>query len=44
MPKKIFIVDDSITVLQSIRLELEKHGYEVIEALNGSEAKDKLDE
>lgn len=40
--KKIFIVDDSITMLTNIRLTLEKNGYEVMQAFNGVEAIEKL--
>jgi len=42
MSKKVFIVDDSITARQSIRLKLEGHGYEIFEAVDGLMAQEKL--
>lgn len=42
MAKKIFIVDDSITMLTNIRITLEKNGYDVEQAVNGVEAIEKL--
>ena len=38
MPKKILIVDDSKTQRMTLRLKLERNGYEVIDAENGMEA------
>ena len=40
--KKVFIVDDSSTARQSIKLKLEEVGYEVIEAVDGLEAKEMI--
>ena len=42
MSKKIFIVDDSITVRLTVRSQLEAHGYEIIEAVDGREAEKAL--
>ena len=39
MQKKVFIVDDSQTVRASVRISLEKFGYEVIEAEDGEAEK-----
>ncbi len=38
MTKKILIVDDSKTQRLTLKLKLERHGYEVIDAENGMEA------
>ena len=43
MLKKIFIVDDSSTVRQVLRLTLENAGFQTIEAADGAEALAKLD-
>lgn len=42
MPKRVCIVDDSLTARQSLKARLEKGGYEIIEASNGIDAKSKL--
>jgi two-component system, chemotaxis family, chemotaxis protein CheY len=41
-PKRVLIVDDARLVRSFYRSILEKHGYEVDEALNGLEALEKL--
>jgi two-component system chemotaxis response regulator CheY len=38
MSKVIMIVDDSLSIRQSIRYILERNGYEVMDAPNGKEA------
>ena len=40
--KKILVVDDEVDFLEMIRLRLETSGYEVITALDGHEALDKV--
>lgn len=42
MPKRVFVVDDSQTVRESVRISLEKFGYEIFEAEDGEEAISKL--
>ncbi len=42
MPKLIFIVDDSSTMLMSVKGNLEMNGYQVATASDGQEALDKL--
>lgn len=42
MPKKIFLVDDSATMLMSIKTILEMKGFSVEQASNGKEALDKV--
>lgn len=42
MSKKIMTVDDSASVRQLVSFTLKQHGYEVSEAVNGSEALKKL--
>jgi len=36
MAYKILVIDDDIDLVEVLRLTLEKHGYEVIDAQNGS--------
>lgn len=43
MPKTILIVDDSASVRQITRMCLGDGGYDVIEAINGQDALNKLD-
>ncbi|MCK4508284.1 MAG: response regulator [Desulfuromonadales bacterium] len=38
MAKQVMMVDDSLTVRKVLRMTLEKEGYELIEAENGSQA------
>lgn len=42
MNKRIMIVDDSSSFRQLMRITLKDAGYEVIEAINGTDALDKL--
>jgi two-component system chemotaxis response regulator CheY len=42
MAKKIFIVDDSATMLMSVKGNLEMNGFEVATAVDGQDALDKL--
>ena len=42
MAKKIMTVDDSTSMRQMVSFTLEQHGYDIIEAANGSEALEKL--
>lgn len=42
MTKKIFIVDDSVTMLMSIKSNLEMSGFEVTSACDGQDALEKL--
>lgn len=42
MPKKVLSVDDSMTMLQTISLTLEKEGYDVVTASDGVDALKKL--
>jgi two-component system chemotaxis response regulator CheY len=42
MAKKIFIVDDSATMLMSVKGNLEMNGFEVSTAVDGQDALDKL--
>jgi two-component system, chemotaxis family, chemotaxis protein CheY len=42
MSKKIMTVDDSASIRQMVSFTLKQHGYEVIEAVNGTEALRKL--
>lgn len=42
MPKTIFVVDDSITMVMSLRSTLTLNGFQVESARNGREALDKL--
>ncbi len=41
---KILVVDDEPEILMLVRMMLEKHGYETIEARNGEECLQKLKE
>jgi len=43
MTKTILAVDDSATVRQMVSFTLRDAGYEVVEAINGKDALDKLD-
>ena len=42
MSRKIMTVDDSASVRKMISFTLKQHGYEVVEAVNGTEALRKL--
>ena len=42
MPKKIIVVDDSNTIRQHVRFTLERNGYEVIEAVDGTDGLAKI--
>lgn len=42
MAKKILIVDDSMTVRSMVSFTLKDAGFEVVEAVNGKDALDKL--
>jgi two-component system chemotaxis response regulator CheY len=44
MSRKIMTVDDSASVRKMISFTLKQHGYEVVEAVNGTEALRKLKE
>ena len=41
-PKRILVVDDEVTVLESVRMTLEHYGYSVETAPSGAEALAKL--
>lgn len=43
MPKLIMTVDDSASVRQMVRTTLQQCGYEVVEAVDGKDAMQKLD-
>jgi two-component system, chemotaxis family, chemotaxis protein CheY len=42
MRKKVIVIDDSRTVRDQVRLVLEPAGYEVLEAIDGSDGIDKV--
>jgi len=42
MPKRVMIVDDSATVRQVLKITLVDFGYEVVEAIDGQDALNKL--
>ncbi len=42
MAKRIMVVDDSVTVLQVLKLTLENAGYNILEAADGRDALGKL--
>lgn len=44
MPKKILVVDDEPDIRESVRMILEKNGYNVITAENGDECLEKVKE
>ena len=44
MPKKILVVDDEPDIRESVKVILEKNGYEVITAENGDECIEKAKE
>ncbi|MDJ0618047.1 MAG: response regulator [Calothrix sp. MO_192.B10] len=41
-PKVILVVDDAISLRQTLSLTLQKHGYQVIQSENGTDALEKL--
>lgn len=43
MAKKILIIDDSATVRQQVRMALESAGFDVEEAVDGADGKDRID-
>ena len=43
MPKLIMTADDSASVRQMVRSTLQQYGYEVVEAVDGKDALQKLD-
>ena len=43
MSKKIMVVDDASAIRQVVSLVLAEEGYEIIEAVDGQDALDKLD-
>jgi two-component system chemotaxis response regulator CheY len=44
MSKKILVVDDSATVRQQVRMALAQSGYDVVEAVDGVDGKEKMDQ
>ncbi|MEO6774314.1 MAG: response regulator [Kofleriaceae bacterium] len=44
MAKKVLIVDDSQTVRHQIALALRPSGYEIVEAVDGVDAREKVDD
>ena len=42
MSKKVLVVDDSATVRQQVRLALAQSGFDVVEAVDGVDGKDKI--
>jgi len=42
MPKTVMTVDDSATIRQNVSFVLEDAGYEIVEAVDGKEAFDKI--
>ena len=44
MSKKILIIDDSGSMRQMVHFTLEEEGYEVVEAVDGKDGADKLDD
>ncbi len=44
MSKKILVVDDSATVRQQVRLALTQSGFTVVEAVDGEDGKNKIDQ
>jgi two-component system chemotaxis response regulator CheY len=42
MGKKILIIDDSATVRQQVRMALESAGFDVEEAVDGADGKDRI--
>lgn len=43
MPEKILVINDEPDFLELMKVRLEKHGYNVVTAYNGSEALAKVD-
>ncbi len=44
MPKKILVVDDEPDIRESVKMILEKNGYEVITAVDGDQCLEKIQE
>lgn len=42
MSKRVLIIDDSPTIRQQVRLTLTKAGFDVVEAVDGVEGKDRI--
>lgn len=43
MPKKVLVVDDSVTVRQQVRLALGQSGFQVVDAVDGVDGRHKLE-
>jgi len=43
MSKKVLVVDDSATVRQQVRMALSQSGFQVVEAVDGVDGKNKID-
>jgi two-component system chemotaxis response regulator CheY len=42
MSKKVLVVDDSVTVRQQVRMALTQSGFDVVEAVDGVDGKEKI--